>query len=195
MQKLDLSSIGITEEEIQNRVVASLVEGLMNKSYYDYEEGQEIQAYSEFGKRLNAALKSAIDAKFDALVESQIQPLIAAKVDALVIQQTNQWGEKKKEPVTFLEYLVDRADKFMVEPVDSKGRTREECERARDSFYQSGTNNRLAAAVDKAIGAHLQNCVNAVVKEAQSKVQTSLSEVLQTALSEAQKNLKVTITR
>lgn len=195
MNLADLESIGLTQEELQNRVVSAIVGRLLTTSAFDWEEDCEYPTNSQFSRKLTEGIQAAIDAKFESLVASNIVPVIATKVDELVIQRTNLWGEKKGAPVTFLEYLIERADQVMAEPLDKQGRTRAECERGGNSFYEVKGSNRIAAAVDKCLTTHLQECANTLVKEAQTKVAASLGEVLKSALIDAQSKLKVTVTR
>lgn len=187
MNSVNLESLGFTVEELQARVVNNLVDRLL--SGHTFGEGSPVH------RQFQNVIKTAIDVKLDTLFETQILPHISSQVDELIIQKTNEWGEKKGAPVTFLEYLVERADLFINEPVDSRGRTRAQCAASHDSFSEVRGSNRLINAVETKLNSHLQACVQAVVKDATDKVGVAMGDLLKTTLKNAQDNIKVNITR
>jgi hypothetical protein len=193
MNPIDLKSIGITEEELQQRVVDAIVNRMLSSTAFNYDEGQSFTTASPVYRKIQESIKSAIDAKFDMFFESHVCPLVGTKIDDLVIQKTNEWGEKRGEPVTFLEYLIEQAEKHLNEPLDARGRTRSQCAATRDSFNPVRGSTRLANAIDQKIAMHLEQCVTIVVRDATDKVGTAMQDVLKNALETAKDKIKVKI--
>ena len=193
MNPFDLKSIGITEEELQQRVVDTITNRMLSSTAFDYDESRSFSTASPIFRKIQDSIKSAIDSKFDLLFDSQIRPLVDTEIDSLVIQKTNEWGEKKGEPVTFLEYLIEQAEKYINEPVDSRGRTRSQCAASHDSFNSVRGSTRLANAVDQKIALHLEQCVTAVMRDATDKVGAAMQDVLKNALDTAKEKIKVKI--
>lgn len=120
-----LQAIGLNQEELADRVVDNLVD-----RFYDDRD---------FNKCLHDKVISTLNSKIDAIANTIIAPMIENMLSNIVIQETNQFGEKKYEsvPVSFIEYITARADEYLSEPVDNCGRSKEECAEKRESWDPS----------------------------------------------------------
>lgn len=162
---MNLQDLGITPEELQERLVTKLAEDFLTTTYSD-EYGDPVERPSSIKKQLDAQLKKTIDAKFEDLAQRLIAPNLEKLITELVIQRTNEFGQVKGEPQTFIEYLVDRANKYIEEPVDDKGRTQEEFKRDGNSYGWKAAGSRLIVQIDK----YLSNAIKeAVIKLVQTQ--------------------------
>lgn len=90
------------------------------------DEGGEHSYPSQVRVRLQATAKKQIDDALNDFAQKFIIPGIAKHLETLVLQPTSQYGEKKGQPQTFLEYLTKRAETWLGEKVNKEGKTREE---------------------------------------------------------------------
>lgn len=192
MNSIDLAIIGLSQEELQTRLIETLCERAMTNISFN-EEGDPWKGDSRFSVKLRDAIQKRIDAAIDLVADKYITPLLAGKIETLTLQGTNHWGEAKGEPITFIEYLTQRAEKYMVEPVDSSGKSEAECRRSGNSFYGKGT-TRIAQAIDKHLEYSIKSAMEAALKDAQSKITASMAEACKMALADVQQKLKVTVT-
>src|SRR5688572_27706149 len=122
---IDLESLGITKEELQTRIVDRCVERIFEVTGYD-EDGDEFVQSSPMARRLEDAIKTAIDNKVAGLAEKHVLPLTETFIENLTLQETNRWGEKTGQKATFIEYLIGRAENYLREEVDFQGKTKAE---------------------------------------------------------------------
>ncbi len=78
-------------------------------------------------------------------------------VENLTIQQTNQWGEKRGESMTFIEYLTQRADHWLREEVSYDGKAKSQSDY---NWRKNGTR------VEHMVNSHLQYAVSTAMKNA-----------------------------
>lgn len=184
---MDLKDIGITEEELQNRVVERICSQMLEGVSFD-EDGDEHYRESRFAKKLQAAVNKQIDDTVTALAEKHVFPNVTKYVEELTLQETNKWGEKTGKPITFIEYLTQRADAFMREEVNHNGKTRNE-----DSYSWRARSTRIAYMVHE----HLQYSIDAAMKKAMAEANSSIAKGLEgavkLALEQATQKLKVAV--
>jgi len=192
MNNIDLAIIGLTQEELQNRLIESLCDRALTCITFD-EDGDVFASGSPLSARLRKEIQERIDDAIRLVADKHITPQLVDKIESITLQQTNEWGEKKGEPVSFIEYLTKRTEKFMVEPVDANGRSQEECRRRGDSFYGKGT-TRIAQAIDKHLEYSIKSAMEKALADAQSTITVSLTEACKLALTEVQSKLKVQVT-
>jgi len=187
MSEISLESLGFTKEELQDRVIEAIVEQIMKSPVFD-QYGEKDSKPSEFSKLLKAAALERVDAAIKATIETHIQPNAATYIENVTMQETNEWGEKTKKPVTFREYLVQRFEKYMTEKVNYEGKTKEE-----SSYNWSGSATRVTHIVHK----HLQYEIDKAVKEALSLANgllvQGLQETAKLKLAEIAATLKVEV--
>lgn len=187
-QALSLESLGFTAEELQQRVIDQIVEKLMTATVYDYDKDSEIQTTSRIADRLNEAVRERIDEAVNAIADKHVLPNVTQYLEALTIQETNRWGEKKGGSVTFIEYLTQRADAYMREEVNYSGKTKDE-----DSYCWRASSTRVAYMINQ----HLQNSIETAMKQAlqvaNSSIAKGLEEAVKIKLAEVVGSIKTTV--
>lgn len=185
---IDLKALGITEEQLVEKIIDKTVERLLTSVGYD-EEGDEFVEDSRLVKNLNDLVKKLIDAKVEQLADTHVKPLIESRLESLVLQQTNSWGEKTGQPVTFIEYLIKRADAYMTEPVNFNGKSRSEG----DSYNWRSDTTRVSYLMDK----HLQYSIEVAMKQALANANASIAkgiaDAVRISLANVQEKLKVEV--
>lgn len=166
---INVEELGFSQSELQERVIDQIVERLLYKWIeYDPEDGG-YSGQSEFYRKLDDEIKKRIDGVVTQIGEAHVLPVITEKIESLVLQKTNEWGEKKGEAVTFVEYLIHLSEKFMTEPVNHCGKTKKQ-----DSYNWRKEGTRIEYAIDK----HLQYAMEKAMKQILGDANNILTEGL-----------------
>jgi len=185
--QFDLKSIGLTQEELQARVVASITDQILTTRFSD-EDGYEDQRQSKFMDDLKKLAKDGIDAKVREIADNFVVPQISELVETISLQATNTWGEKTGEgPVTFIEYLIKRADDYMKEQVNYNGKTR-----AEDSYSWTPKSTRIVHLVNSHLQFSIETAMKKALSDANKSIAGGLEAAVKMALQEAQAKLQVT---
>lgn len=174
---MDLESLGFTKEELQERVIERLCEQIMDGERVD-DEG--------FRKAIDDRIKNYINATVDALGEKHVLPNVVGMIENLNLQATNTWGEKQGGPVTFVEYLVKRADAYMQEKVDSQGKTK-----AEDSYNWSGKQSRMTYLVEKHLQYSIETAMKDALKVANESISRGIAKTVELQLQQIVSGIKV----
>jgi hypothetical protein len=185
---IDLAQLGFTKEELQERVIDACVLRVFETHGMD-EDGDLIEKDSAFAQRLEKAVKKAIDDKVSEIAAQHVLPLTAKFIEDFTLQATNQWGEKIGKRISFTEYLVQRAEHYIREEVDSDGKSKEES----SSSYWNKRTTRIAHMINK----YLHHTIETAMKDAFGIVNGALASgiepVVKQALADVQKGLKVAV--
>lgn len=186
---IDLAALGITQAELQDRVIERVCEQLLTGIGYDPEGEGEFTTASAFHRQIQARIQAQITDTINAIAEREILPNVASFIENLILQETNSWGEKQGAPVTFIEYLVKRAEAYMQEKVDFKG-----MDKANSGSYSwTGTQTRITHLVH----AHLHYSIETAMKEALNVATGSIAkgihETARLKLNEIAASMKVQV--
>lgn len=184
---MTLEELGFTKEELQERVVDRLCTQVLHGVTWD-EDGNEIETNSQFSRKLNERVAKHIDDTIAKIAEKHVLPNVAEFIENLCLQETTKWGEKKGEPVTFIEYLVQRADAYMREDVDHNGKTQKE-----DSYSWRTHSTRIAYMVDKHLQYSIESAMKQALETANASIAGGLEKAVKTSLNEVISGLKVTV--
>jgi len=163
---IDLEALGMTQEELQERVVQTIAETALTTLQYDPDEG-EFEGTSALHKRLDRKIQDLMDKAINDLAAKHVLPHIVERIESAVLQQTTKWGEKKGEPVTFTEFLVARAEHYLQEEVDYAGKNKDE-----GGYNWSGAQTRLTHLIND----HLQYSISTAMYDALKSVNEQISE-------------------
>lgn len=177
---LDLASLGFSKEELLQRIVDQACESLL----YGDEMLDGIQ------KQIDARVKKQVLDKINELAEQHVLPNVARYVENITMQETNQWGEAKGVKITFVEFLVNRANAYLQEQVDGDGKSKTE----KDSYNWSGKQTRITHLVH----AHLHNSIKQAMEEAMKvgvgEIARGIHETARLKLNEIAAGMKVQVT-
>lgn len=175
MNEITLESLGLTRDDICDRVVDRLC--------------GELGSYEDFEGQVQGKVREAVDAAVSKMADEHILPNVHQYLENLCLQETNRWGEAKGKPVTFIEYLVQRAEAWMTEKVDYQGKAK--TERDSYSWRENGTR------VEFMIHEHLQYSISTAMKQALADANKTivggLQEAVKVKLNEIARKLKVEV--
>jgi hypothetical protein len=183
---ITLESLGFTQDELRERVVESVVDRLMQRVYFD-EDGEPAYGQSGLKQELEKAVKARIDAAVNALADKHILPNVTAYLENMCLQQTNQWGEAKGEKLTFVEYLVKRAEYYMQEQVDSSGKSKAE----NDSYGWNGKQTRITHLIHQHLHYSIETAMKDALNVALGSVAKGIHETCRLKLNEIAATLRV----
>lgn len=185
---LSLEELGLTTEQVQERVVETIADRLMS-GYSSDDDGRSYEIDSQFGRKMKEEVQRRIDTTCAAFCEKHILPHVNQYIENLTIQKTNAYGERKGEPQTFVEYLVATAENYLTENVDSSGKSKAES----DSYSWSGKQTRISQMIHH----HLHYEIETAMKQAVGNANASITEGLKTAvaikLNEIAQRLQVSV--
>ena len=185
---IDLQSLGFTKEELQERVIDQLCRQVLSGTVCD-EYGNEIDTSSVFSKKLNELVKKKIDETINAIAEKHVLPNVASYIENLTITETNSWGEAKKAPVTFIEYLTQRAEAYMQEKVDNDGKSKGE-----SSFWNGGKQTRITYLIHHHLQYSIETAMKDALKTATGEIARGIHETARLKLNEIAASMKVSVT-
>ena len=184
---INLEELGMSKEELQERVVESCCRSLMN-GYEEYDEdGERIEKPSAFRAEMQKLIKERLIQSVKELAEAHVLPNVASYVENVTLEQTNQWGEKTGGKMTFIEYLVSRADAYLREDVNYEGKSKVEC--GPYSFTKS--QSRLTHLVDKHLHYSIETAMKNAVKGINSVIVPAIEKTVKIQLEQVVAKLKV----
>lgn len=188
MAELTIEALGLSKEELADRIVERAAARLLEAIVSD-EDGNGVEVPTTFARAMEQQIKYKVDEAIDKIAGKHVLPNVASYVENLSLQATNQWGETSGKKVTFIEYLVQRAEAYLQEPVNFQGTAK----RDGDSYGWRGAQTRVSHLVEK----HLQYSIETAMKEALKTANASIVDGLETAvkmkLAEIGAKLKVEV--
>ena len=186
--EITLDALGLDQDKLAEKLVDRLAQNMLTSIGYD-EDGDEWFGTSAFAKKLNDMGTARLNAIVGELADKHVLPRVNEMVEGLVLQQTNQWGEKVGKPVTFIEYLTQRADAYMREEVNYDGKTKQE----NGGFSWSKRSTRVAYMIDKHLHYSIESAMKAALANVNNSVAAGLEEATKTAIREVTNKLTVKV--
>lgn len=188
MSALTIESLGLSKEELTERLVRTLADDLMTQWKSD-EDGNVVDSgVTPFGKALEKKVTARIDAAIEKIAGQHVLPNVAVYVEGLCLQETNKWGEKLGKPVTFREYLVKRAEAYLQEPVDFDGKVKGD-----NSYNWSAKQTRIVHLVHQHLQYSIENAMKDALKTANSAIVGGIEGAVKLKLAEVAAALKIDV--
>ena len=186
--EITLESLGLSKEEIQSRVIDQIVRSALTSVSWD-EDGNDVAISSRFASTIEDACRARIDQKIEELGELYVLPNVDRYVETLTLQETNRWGEKKGSSVTFVEYMVERAEAYITEPVDYEGKTQ-----AEKGYGWSKSQSRISHLIHQHLHYSIEAAIKKMLQNANASIVGGLEVALKAKLEELQKAIKIAVT-
>lgn len=189
MTAITLESLGLTQAELQERVIEKISRDLLEREMLD-EEGEPVGGHeSPLAQKLHVAIKQRIDEGIARIAEKYVLPNVDKYLDNIILAETNAWGEARGQKLTLREYLVQRAEAYLREDVSFEGKSRAES----GSSFWSKAQTRLTHLVHQ----HLHYTIETAMKEAVGNVNRAivpaLTATVKTKLEEIAGTLQVSV--
>jgi hypothetical protein len=184
-----LKALGISPEELGERIVEQCVEALLNSTGFNPETEEETRYESKFKKEIQARIQKAVDEKIAALAAVHLIPRVGEMIESADMRKTNGYGEPKSPPMTFKEYIAHRAEAYMSEPVNSRCESKEEG----DSYQWRAEGPRLTVLMRGYIRDTLEKHAKAAVTDVNKVIAKNLEKAALDAITAAAAALKVSV--
>lgn len=185
-----LEALGLTKEDLAERIVDQAVSLLLRESSFD-EEGNVAGSYSsKFKREIDQRVKDAVDAKITALAEEHLIPRVGELIEKADMRQTNRYGETTSAPMTFKEFIAARAETYMSEDVDLNCNSKAE---SGDSYNWRSCGPRLTVLMRIYIRDTLERSAKAAVTDVNKVISKNIEKAAIEAIAAAAANLKVAV--
>ena len=190
-----LEALGITPEELTNRIVDAAVEQLLTSTGFNPESESEYSYESRFKREIEKRVQESVDTKIAALAEQHVLPRVGEMIEAADMRKTNSYGEAKGPSMTFKEYIANRAEVYMTEDVDYHGNSKADLEAKNESTYNwRNCGPRLTVLMRSYIRDSLEKQATAAVADVNKVIADNIKKAAVDAISAAAAGLKVQVT-
>jgi hypothetical protein len=174
MDLATLESLGITREEVLEKVTAKIAASC--RSDRSFEERVSEEVYSRIEKLVTGSIRKTID--------KHVTTDLLAGVEGLVLRKTNTYGEPTGETLTFREYISQQAENYLLEKVDRDGKI---------SSYGDRSQTRGAYIISEAIADNLRKILSEAMMNAQTVLAKSVTETVKLQMEEIVKKFNLNI--
>jgi len=182
MTQINLDVLGMTQEELQERVVERIAE----KAFGNYSEEHEGRHHCTLEAAVTAQAQKMVDRAVEELGKNHIIPNVLARLEKMTFQATNEWGERVGKGVTFTQYMAQRAESYLAEAVTSDGK--------RPDNYNRAAQTRIAWLLEQHFSKSIESALSGAAKIMRESLAQGISEAVKVRLEEMSRTLKVTTT-
>ena len=183
-----IEDLGITKEELQEKVIQQAVHQLLYSVSVD-DEGHEHQRSSEMEREVKTLIKETIENGIRKYGDEVIVPKVDEMIRASILQPTNTWGEPKGEPIPMHEFMVQTCEKYLRDEVDAEGKSKGE--QGYGSWSKAGT--RINVLVSKHLNKEIQAGIAACMTNASSEFSKGIEGAAKAALADIAGKLKINV--
>lgn len=137
----------------------------------------------------DAAIRKAIQSAAEQAIEKQIdeavQPVLTDLLSTVTLTKTNEWGEKKGEPMTIREFAAKTVTDSLNELVDYQGKP------VTDSYSRNGAKRRYVHIVEQMCTTEVRQEVQKAAATLKANVGQAFGELVKSALNDQVKLLQV----
>ena len=184
-----LEALGISPEDLGNRIVDQCVEALLNSTGFNPDTEEETRYESRFKREIEARIQKAVDEKIATLAAVHLIPKVGEMIEMADMRKTNAYGEAKTPPMTFKEYIAHRAEEYMSEAVNIRGLSN-----AEDNNYQwQAAGPRLTILMRIYIRETLEKHAKAAITDVNKVIAKNIETAARDAINAAASSLKVAV--
>lgn len=184
MDMNDLKALGITEAEITERVVERIVEQLMVR-HLQGDDDRDYERAPAFQEKMQKHVADRIDSAVQAMADKVLVPNVETFIANFKMKETSSWGEAKGKEWTFTEWLVERADRWMNEPVNGQGKTKDQ-----DSYSWRASTTRLGHAVYEHLDYRIKSAMTEALSDMNKKIGHAVAKTVEIQLADVLSALK-----
>jgi hypothetical protein len=175
MDKQLLKDLGITRKDVLDKLVDRLQEAFMPMDADGDGSGFEAELHKEMTQRIEEGVRKAL-CDFTA-------PAIAEYCRKFVLNPTSEWGEKKGDSLTFVDYLVKSGRDFLEQPVDPWGKPA-------NTYGSDKKKTRLAFLATEALSDEIRKAAESYLKNQREILNKAMADALMAKAGEIVRVLK-----
>lgn len=193
MAELSIEALGISRDEIVERLVDRLAEQVLRLHIVaDDLDGETPFDHPPHKASLMHVIEQRVVEKIDQAIDDiaarNVLPDVASYVETLCLQETNKWGEKIGKPVSFVEYLVKRAEAWITEQVDYQGKPK-----GTDSFSWRAHGTRISHMIHEHLDYQIRQAIQQALADLNKSVARGLHETVKLQLADVLNKLTVEV--
>lgn len=188
MTTLTIESLGITKEELAERVVDRVATAMLESTVAD-EDGEPTGIPSRFSAVLESRIQQRVERAIDEIAGRHVLPNVSAYVEKLSLQETNKWGEARGQKISFIEYLVSRAENYLTEEVDHQGRSKRES----DVYSWRKSTTRISYLVHQHLQYSIEIAMKKALENANSHIVGGIEKAIKIKLDEVAAQLQISV--
>ena len=189
-----LEVLGISAEDLKEKIIQRAVDALLTTSGFDPECGQEVSYESNFKREILNRIQKAVDRKISEIYEEYLLPKVGELIERSSMTETNRFGEPTSAPMTFKEYLAHRAETYMMEPVNYAGYSQSDLSAKGSSTYNwKASGPRLVVLMKLHIRESLESTARAALSEVNKAIAKSMTEAAQRAIMDTASTVKLSV--
>ena len=189
-----LEALGVSPEELGNRIVEQAVDTLLSSTGFNPDTEKETRYESRFKREIEARVQKAVDEKIAALAAVHIVPRVGEMIEQADMRKTNGYGEPKGPSLTFKEYIAHRAEVYMTEDVDYHGNSKADLEARSESTYNwRNCGPRLTVLMRNYIADSLEKHAKAAVNDVNKVIAKNIENAARDAITAAANSIKVSV--
>lgn len=185
-----LEALGISPEDLGNRIVEQCVEALLNSTGFNPDTEEETRYESRFKREIEARIQKAVDEKIAALAAVHLIPRVGEMIEKADMRKTNTYGEPKSPPMSFKEYIAHRAEEYMSENVNYHGKSKAE---ENNDYNWRSEGPRLTVLMRNYIRETLEKHAKAAVTDVNKVIAKNIETAARDAITAAAAALKVSV--
>lgn len=190
-----LEALGISPEDLGERIVNQAVETLLSATGFDPDTEQETRYESRFKREIEARIQKAVDEKIATLAAIHLVPRVGEMIEQADMRKTNAYGEPTSAAMTFKEYIAHRAENYMTEHVDYNGNSKADLQARGDSFHGwRPAGPRLTVLMRAYIRETLEKAASEAVSDVNKAIAKNLTIAARDAIAAAATSIKVSVT-
>lgn len=183
---VSIEDLGISKEELQDRVVEHIAERYVNDTSFDEDGRHEHTRPTKLAERLKVLVTERIDAGLKKVIDEHILVDAEGYLKKMMLQETSSWGEKKGDPYTLIEWLQKRAVSYLTEQVDSRG-----YDKASGGYGWTPNQTRLTHIIHEHFQFHIANTLKEVVANANQQIAGGIQNAVKIQLEQILANVKI----
>lgn len=189
-----LKALGVSPEDLADRIVDQAVQTLLSYTGYADEDGEERTYETRFKREIEKRVQESVDAKIAALAAEHVLPRVGEMIEQADMRKTNRYGEPVTPSLTFKEYIAYRAEVYMTEDVDYHGNSKADLEAKNESTYNwRSCGPRLTVLMRTYIRDTLEKEAKAAVNDVNQVIAKNIAQAARDAIASASASLKVSV--
>lgn len=185
---IDIASLGITNEELQQRLIDRLVEHFTTTTWMDEDGEPSNRGKSEVAKRIEDAVVGHVNRAVEKIAAETVGNPIESYLAGMTIKTTNSYGEPKGPTVTFVEYLAKQAGEYLNTQVDKDGKPKA----SQDSYSWKPESTRAMWLVNRSMQSHIVTVMNECLTGHNQKIGEAIADSVRLAIDGVRTNFKIT---
>ena len=181
--------LGFTREEMAQRVARVMADDLMANWWLDDDDRSVTTGSSAFAKEMEKRVLACVNTAIEDIAAKNVLPNVGDYIEKLCLQETNKWGEATGRKLTFIEYLVERAEAYMQEKVDYKGKSKAEA----GGFPFTGTQTRITHLVHQHLHYNIETAMKKALETANAAIVGGIEGAVKIKLAEIVNGLKIKV--